>query len=227
MLRLTAITKAVSTHLVWLVALALVLNIVRLQLHHRDEEARRMRIVHIPYTVRLHETVTTRTGATRDGSDFITASRSDGAFARRIETVNSGEQSVRRFIRFADGTSLFVDDFLERKIVSKHEVWKSIRDPTTLCMKSYSGDPIVTSVVYDGSEVVSGHQTARLKMGGVTQWVALDLNCAVLQQRAWLAEGGFSEQRAVYIDMAEPSSALFDVPDHYKMVETFRYIPRQ
>ncbi|MEW5981642.1 MAG: hypothetical protein AB1806_04650 [Acidobacteriota bacterium] len=174
-----------------------------------------------PYSVIMVESVESSSGMTRPGATLTEAWRSDGAHVSRTEHFPAqGRMNSQRFISFASGLRIEVDDIAELKsstIRADYDVRRSARDPSSDCLDSLSGRPITAGQVLEERATINGYPSVKIRVGPVTLWFAPDLGCAKLQQ---LGDFGTSKSRAfpIMIRPGEPDPALFEVPTHYREV---------
>jgi len=194
----------------WLIVVILTANLV----HRIFVSSRAQAASQTPYTVVRTESGFDKAGTLRYTNYYVEALRSDGSTMWRAST----SQVQQRKIFFANGDEVLTQDLLERKSTyPKRFAGAPLqRDPKSHCT---SADDTKGLWVPSGEESIGGHRAARMVLtsGGrtFTAWYALDVGCALLQQRLE-HETGVTVQNLTSLVVGEPDRALFQVPVSYQ-----------
>ena len=125
-------------------------------------------------------------------------------------------RSARLISRMATGSQLMTSQG-ERALIRRWG-FPAPRDPKESCTNAQE---LSSGRVIDGEDNIGGHRAVRIVnvMGSrkFTMWYALDLACAVLQQR-FQHETGETDQNLAAVIIGEPDAALFQLPTSLKEV---------
>lgn len=177
-----------------------------------------------PYAVTLHEHHIAKDGSQRLVGEQVSAARSDGAtmYAMRPLTPLGMSTAInRRHVRFVSGDDIDLDDVAEKRSTrwrSMHDLSTALRAPASQCLDSYARTPFNPGETLLSGEVVSGYRTARIAKGSSTQWLAVDLSCALMRQEVRQPDGTISRLDIVDLVAGEPPPALFAIPPRYDEV---------
>jgi hypothetical protein len=170
------------------------------------------RMVIVPYTVILDETVSNAQGRPVAAPSQTWAVRSDGAVAVKI---GDGEKGSRQ-IRLSSGLQVEVIDAVQAKSTTLRPIADlGIPDPNQNCLpttggKSKAGERLAAV------ERLDGYRVARITAGSTTRWLALDHGCAIVRRIIDFGEQGSSRLELVSLIPGEPSESLFLVPANYR-----------
>jgi hypothetical protein len=168
----------------------------------------------VPYTVTLQEYQLTSSGASQPRSKYIFALRSDGS--RAVVAPLGGQLSVERILTFSSGKEIYIFEAKRKKSTTfnpSRNPTNAIPDPRNDCKT-----PAVVQEKFLGIEQVGKYRVAKIALGPVTRWLALDYGCAPLQEKAEWSDGRASEKRLVSLVSGEPSARLFSDPAGFQEV---------
>jgi len=207
----------------WLITAVLAVNLGRLAYQGwvpRKVQAASGR----PYTVLRTESGFDKRGTLRYTNNYVEALRADGS------NMWSATTSLvqQRTINFANGDQVLTNELI-RKMSTYPKNFAAVpvrRDPEASCL---SESAIKTGWIADGTETIGGYRAARqvLKASNRTliAWHALDVGCALLQQRLE-HQDGITVQNLASLILGEPSPALFNVsPDFQEVPPSGLYEP--
>jgi hypothetical protein len=200
-----------------LILVGLVLNLVRLGLIRDLLEPASI----VPYKIVINETNVTRTGQREPGAVFTRALRSDGSHVKRSELLGRLVPVSQRDISLVDGTRISLNEIKELKSTTfdpARSVFAEQRDPSARCLKTYGGATVSPHEEIVGELFHVGHRVVHVRRNDTTNYLALDLGCAVLRTTVGPDASPWNIQTATTIDVGEPPSALFAVPDNYREV---------
>ncbi len=233
MQKIKADLREMSKRIFLLVIVALGVN-SGLLIHSRLRAQEARRGGPIPYTTTLRETVYSPDGTASVAMDETFAVRSDGSYVdilkhkKQIGTKLVDSDSGRT-IHFASGIKVEINDFtgVKSTTVSKVNLAKFQRDPSSKCINSFDGTPQIPPQVINGEEVVAGYRAVKITSNNWTWWFALNHGCAMVKARIDWGSQGYSEKNLVELVPGEPAAALFDVPgDDKEMAPSERALGR-
>jgi hypothetical protein len=157
-----------------------------------------------------------------NGLQKTRALRSDGSVVTEVTRIGQKGPTSQRFINFADGTSIDVDDVRERKSTTYRNIMSRIlpgtRDPKTDCLKDYSGTVVRTDEHLVEHQVVSDVPVDVVVSKIQRLWLAPSLSCATLRSVTVIDGGKSIVSDLVRIEKGEPDPTLFQVPARYQEV---------
>src|SRR3972149_3263738 len=142
----------------------------------------------VPYTVTLRETLHRSGASPMYVTTFVYALRDDGSQVSRKEFLDApyGRQLAQRYIRFASGAAIQIDEIRERKtsmFIRKFTVGRNQRDPASNCLKDRTGQPLSPNEIPLGEEHVGSWRAVKVAIHNGFSWFSLDAGCALVNQR--------------------------------------------
>lgn len=219
--------RILLTRLVWIVVVALSINLVRLIASRRvapdfqitsSTSQTHGHLTITPYTLVI-ESGTAAAGAPRPVT-IIKAAQSDGSRIQRLDNFTGKVPVSFRTVALASGVELFVNDVRQERTLegTKANVRKIHRDPSTDCLRSFAGEPFERGEKVVGREKVLGFDAIVVRSEERTVWLAPALTCAQLRVRTVRPGGEPIDQSVTHVLLGEPRRELFDVPDSYRDV---------
>jgi TonB family protein len=171
----------------------------------------------VPYTVVLNDIFIDPQGNSHQSPIQTTALRSDGAL---MVQLGPAEEKKTIFLPTGELIVAVPKSAMKTTYSRKDDPRDRILDPTTSCTKYLNGRSLPDTVTVLGEDTISGHRTVKHKSGAMTQWLALDCGCAVVQRKIdFDRQPVIRETRLVSLKKGEPDPSLFAVPSHYKEVK--------
>ena len=167
------------------------------------------------HTIFLTEIVTPTDGSPVGHRKLVTAVRSDGA-EMMGEVFPTNMRSARELHLPSDRTHTIVFDLSGVKTSTplNQTMWRNRRrpDPSRNCVADFKGAPLYTRPVeFLRHEDVGGYRTAVLRLGNITAWHAISIDCALLKQRAEFPDS-IEEKILESVRLGEPDAKYFDIP---------------
>jgi hypothetical protein len=173
----------------------------------------------VPYTVTLQEKVRGENGTFVKVSRQVFALRSDGATARIVEMLRPDFARANRYITLPEGLRIHVNDVREEvttMITDRDSLALALRDPSSRCTRSISGQAYPYAEVISNSADIMGFKSVAItNTEGYKIAYAPDLSCALVGQVVTQSGQPVSWVEATDIRQGEPESFYFEVPHHY------------
>jgi hypothetical protein len=167
----------------------------------------------VPYTVTLQE-YRLSSGGTPSPRNYIVALRSDGSRASAAPLAT--QSAVERILTFSSGKEIYIFEAKRQKSTT----FDPSRNPTTAIPdpRNDCKTPAVAQEKFLGIEQVGEYRAAKISLGPMTRWLALDYGCAPVREKAEWGDGQASEKRLVSLASGEPSATLFNDPAGFQEV---------
>jgi hypothetical protein len=166
-----------------------------------------------PYTAVLQETMYASDGSSQPGVTNTTAARSDGSSVHR--TTDPYSATTHRFIQFANGAKVYVNDDARLKSSTWVGPQPSRRDPASQCVNTFDGKPAAQGQVLLGQDNIAGVRASKIQIASpsrtATLWAAPDYGCAFIKVRVEFDDHGVSDQNIVTLIPGEPQASFFDL----------------
>jgi hypothetical protein len=166
------------------------------------------------HTIFLTETVASVDGTVSNRRKLVSAVRSDGA-EMEGELYPAQMSAARELYLPSNRIHSVVFDLAGIKTSTPLDParWKNRPrpDPGKNCSVDFRGGPMYTRPVeFLRYEDVGGYRTAVLRLGNITAWHALSVDCALLKQRAEFPDC-VEEKLFESLQLGEPDAKYFDV----------------